>query len=53
MGVGGQFHFLATLPQGMRLVNPLTGGCVAFRAVLDVRGKSRPRRFPIPGPSTT
>ena len=48
MGLAGQFQVPAALSQGMRSVNHFTGGCVRFRAALDVRGKSRPRRFPFP-----
>ena len=47
MGVGGQRHAPVALPQEQTLL----GGWVGPRAGLYVRGKSRPHRDSIPGPS--
>jgi hypothetical protein len=47
MGVVGQRHAPAALPR-----TPFTGDCVGARAGLDSRGKSRPHRDSIPGPSS-
>jgi hypothetical protein len=49
MGVGGQGHAAAALPQGYR-PGTRVGGWVGPRAVLDGRGKSRLHRESIPGP---
>ena len=42
MGVGGQRHAPATLPQGKRTDTHCIGGCVGPRTGLDGCGKSRP-----------
>ena len=52
MEVGGQRHALAALPLGKRPGTHRMGGWVGPTAGLDVCGKSRIHRDPIPGPSS-
>jgi hypothetical protein len=52
MGVGGQLHAPAALPQGKRPGTHYIGGWVGPRAGLDGCEKSRPHRDSIPGPSS-
>jgi len=51
MGLGGQRHAPAALPPVKRRYSCI-GGWVGLRAGLDGRGKSRPHRDSIPGPSS-
>jgi hypothetical protein len=51
MEVGGQRHAPAALPPGKTGTHCIVGW-VGPKAVLDGRGKSRPNRDSIPGPSS-
>ena len=52
-GVGGERHAPAALSSGKRPGTRCIGGWVDPRALLDWRGKSRPHRDSIPGPSSS
>jgi hypothetical protein len=52
MGMGGQSHFPAALPQEKKASTHFTGGWVGPRASLDGCRKSRQRRDSIHGPSS-